>query len=507
MQDGKLVKSLQARQTAALAALYDAYAKPLYGYCRLLLDDRIATEEAVRDTFLVAELRIDELGDHSRLKPWLFAIAREEALRQGREETPGRTAEGEAGGTDGRTETGPAGRRLHEMPRVHGTPTVVGPRSMAEAAVAALEHAEREALELAVRYGLGERDIAVLLDLSPRRARAFVADAGDHLRRALTAVILARTGRDDCRRLAALTGPDVQVDASWWRPVSRHARFCRRCRRRTSQRTSPAKVLTMLPSVDPPAYLRWRVLSSYTDPAQIGYRLYVARRIGTLDVEGFPQGMGRRRRPGWLRSAAAALFLLSLGGVLAGYPFIDPDGSGKDLSLGSPDNPGWPSPNSTYPWSPYDDVRPSHRPSPSALTLNVVPATAPTVFLDGPPVSPIVVASGQVGAQGGPSGGSPSSPGHRPSPTGGSGGPGGSPSGSPSPSPTDSPTSSPTSSPTASPTASPTSSSTDSPSSPPSSPPNSPPSEPPSEPPGGHPTREPSESPTRGGDESPDGTR
>ena len=66
----------------ALAATYDHYAPALYGYCRSLLSDPAEAADAVQDTFVVAVARLPGLRDPSRLRPWLYAVARNECHRR-----------------------------------------------------------------------------------------------------------------------------------------------------------------------------------------------------------------------------------------------------------------------------------------------------------------------------------------------------------------------------------------------------------------------------------------
>ena len=69
MRDGDLVAAVVAGDPAALAAAYDQFAPALYGYCRSLLSEPADAAGAVRDTFVVAEVKLPLLRDPSRLRP------------------------------------------------------------------------------------------------------------------------------------------------------------------------------------------------------------------------------------------------------------------------------------------------------------------------------------------------------------------------------------------------------------------------------------------------------
>ena len=84
MRDGAIVAGIVADDPAALTAAYDQYAPALYGYCWSLLSDPSNVAAAVRDTFVVAAARLSGLRDPSRLRPWLYSVARNECRRRRR---------------------------------------------------------------------------------------------------------------------------------------------------------------------------------------------------------------------------------------------------------------------------------------------------------------------------------------------------------------------------------------------------------------------------------------
>jgi hypothetical protein len=85
MQDRALVAAIIAGDPDGLAEAYDRYAAPLYTYCRFMLPDPHPTADAagaVADTFVIATSRLTGLRDPDRLRSWLYAVARNECLRQ-----------------------------------------------------------------------------------------------------------------------------------------------------------------------------------------------------------------------------------------------------------------------------------------------------------------------------------------------------------------------------------------------------------------------------------------
>src|SRR5258708_16772468 len=82
MEDRDLVAAIIAGDPAGLAAAYDRYASPLFAYCRTLLRDPEDAADALQDTFVVATQKLEGLRDRDLLRPWLYAVARNECLRR-----------------------------------------------------------------------------------------------------------------------------------------------------------------------------------------------------------------------------------------------------------------------------------------------------------------------------------------------------------------------------------------------------------------------------------------
>src|SRR5271155_4443205 len=82
MRDGEVVAAIVAGDPEGLAEAYDRYASPLYTYCRSLLREPADAADAVQDTFVIAASRLAGLRDPNRLRPWLYAVARNECHRR-----------------------------------------------------------------------------------------------------------------------------------------------------------------------------------------------------------------------------------------------------------------------------------------------------------------------------------------------------------------------------------------------------------------------------------------
>lgn len=150
----------------AFERLYRSSRDDVYAYAAGILRDRAAAEEVTATAFERA-FRKRSRFDPSRGEPraWLFGIARHAALDELRRRS--RHAELAAEPVDAERATTPAGVEQSER------------RLALNAALSALSAAERELIALKFFAGLGNAEIAAVLDLSE-------SNAGTRLHRAMT---------------------------------------------------------------------------------------------------------------------------------------------------------------------------------------------------------------------------------------------------------------------------------------------------------------------------------
>src|ERR1700734_599374 len=84
MDDREVVAAIAAGDLAGLADAYDGYAESLYGYCRWMLNEPDDAADAIQDTFAIAAGRLGGPRDPRKLRPWLYAVARNECHRRRR---------------------------------------------------------------------------------------------------------------------------------------------------------------------------------------------------------------------------------------------------------------------------------------------------------------------------------------------------------------------------------------------------------------------------------------
>jgi RNA polymerase sigma factor (sigma-70 family) len=258
MQDRDLVAAIVAGDPAGLAAAYDRYASALYAYCRTVLRDPEDAADALQDTFVVAAQKLDGLRDPDRFRPWLYAVARNECLRRVR-------------GRASTVELDQAGEVSDDGVDVDASLHEADVRSLIWAAIKGLNESEREVFELNVRHELEGADLAAALGVTPNHAHALLSRARGTLEKSLGALLVARTGKEDCPELAILLiGWDGELTALLRKRINRHIEDCGICGERKRRELRPEALLGALPVLLLPAGLRAKVmhLVGYSVPPQ-----------------------------------------------------------------------------------------------------------------------------------------------------------------------------------------------------------------------------------------------
>jgi RNA polymerase sigma factor (sigma-70 family) len=313
VQDGEIVAAIVAGDPAGLAAAYDNYAPGIYAYCRTLLSEPADAADAVQDTYVIAAAKLDGLRDPDRLRPWLYAVARNECYRRLR-------ARGLSAPLDAPVEV------TSDEPDVELGPEREELRDLVVDALSGLNPSDREIIELNLRHVLDGEDLADALGVSRNHAQALASRARGQFEGALGALLVARTGREQCQELdGILAGWDGELTILLRKRVNRHIERCEVCGQRKRRELSPAMLLSMLPMVALPAGLREQVLRLVDDvsPVAAGHRELVANRAEPFDRSGFPKPVAPPRRVYGLQAltvaacvAAAAAILLGAGTML-----------------------------------------------------------------------------------------------------------------------------------------------------------------------------------------------
>ncbi len=314
--DSELVARALEGDDQAFADIYDRYADRLYGFCYSMLRDRAEAADATHDAILRASQRLGQLRDHTRLRAWLFAIARNEVVSRTRrrarhsdQEVPDVAAEG----TDPAVAV--ASRELQQL---------------VFDAAAGLQPRDRELLELHLREGLEGQELADVLGVEVSHLHVLMSRMRTRMEKAMGSLLVARLGRDDCEELQRLlAGWDGAFSLQVRSKVSRHIEGCDTCQRTRGAVLAPSSLAAAMPVLAAPATLReltlvsvaWGGPASGTNRSGAGHP---TRDPWTFGPDGFPAPLayGGRSIAGlgsggsivskWGVIAAIVLFLVPL---------------------------------------------------------------------------------------------------------------------------------------------------------------------------------------------------
>lgn len=305
MDDAALVEAAVAGDRDAFAAIYDRYASRLHDFIHSVLRNRDEAADVLHDTFVTAGARIGQLRDPSKLRPWLYAIARHRALR-----------------------VAARWNRLESLDGLEVTATGPRPEEVSErgdlvelvwSAADGLSARDRVVLDLHLRQGLEGQDLGDAMGVSADHAYVMLSRLRDQVERSLGAMLVARQGRSECDELAAiLEGWDGRFSTVWRKRVARHVDGCDICETLRRSIASPVALLSATPAIALPASLRQRVLDDVDLCGAKG-------RPWPASQGGFPPSRERRRRRPVLTVLAAIVV------VLAGVVAMSGDGQERPL--------------------------------------------------------------------------------------------------------------------------------------------------------------------------------
>jgi RNA polymerase sigma factor (sigma-70 family) len=282
------------------AHLYESYAASLFDYCDGLLLDMLAAVDAVQDSLVAADAQVGSAPGPEGLRLALYSAARQECLSQ---LGGGRTK------LSGRAET----TTLDDLGAAIPDYEVAGPTGetvlILRAALDRLSERDREVLNLTFRHRLNEADLAAVIGVSPRRARALLSEASlnfDHSAPVVAVLRAAvREGRARCPELTdMLKGRDLAtfpLTPQFASKLARHLESCATCALSRGDRAFSAEQISEIPLAIPPGRLRLRI--SRTALAVGSYRRTIASRPDKQDKprkgdQGNPPVPLRPRRAG-----------------------------------------------------------------------------------------------------------------------------------------------------------------------------------------------------------------
>lgn len=395
--DEELARAAASGDRAAFAAIYDRYADRLNDFVVRMVRDSDAAADCVHEAFCTAATGLSTLRQPEKLRPWLYAVSRSQALRH-------------------------IQRRKLEQPAddeyLDSASVDAGPDALAEQddlarlireACGGLSDRDREVIELSYRHGLDGLELGKALGVSPATANTLTHRAREMVGRSLGALLVARQTRQDparCPDLAAvLEGWDGTMTVLMRKRIARHIESCPECESERRRRVSPAALLGAMPFIPAPKELRDTTLADIqlvcwttdlvdgtgTAPADVG--------AGTAPAE------ERRRRPVLPISLAACALVLLVAGLVwtlagPGRHGREPVDSGITAPLETPATTPLSAPPSTPPPSSAPETlapvstksvappvpAPSRQPQPQQDSPAAEPTSAP---LPAPPDHPV----------------------------------------------------------------------------------------------------------------------
>ncbi len=327
VEDSELVQLALGGDQSALAEIYDRYADHIYSFCRSRLRNDADAADAMQDTFIRASTRLSQLRDPSKLRSWLFAIARNQIIVSGR-------AAAKAVGGDGMETLASTNSEVDaDLLRVEASEQLW-------AASGGLAVRDREVLELHVRHGLVGADLSDALGVADGHGRVLLSRAKDRIAVALGSLLVARMGREECDELDRLLSSwDGRFTTDVRSTVSKHVKKCEVCEQTQTVALASGVSFGVVPLLAVPGGLRANTIAEMgkglgnASPEKLTSSGHASAALdGTIDLDdpvslaeeewgwrsdGFPTPLeeaSRRALPLLFGAALALLFLL--GGVL-----------------------------------------------------------------------------------------------------------------------------------------------------------------------------------------------
>ena len=332
--DAQLVTAYLSGDRNALASIYDLYAPGLFDTAAAMLSDRHDAADMVQDVFCIAAERLNQLRDPDRLKPWLYAVLRNEVYRRTKKRK--RTTP-----TDFQSETVPEVVAAFDSNAEGAAASFDELAELVRSAAAGLDERDRLVLELSVRQGLSGTDLADALGVSPEQSYSLVHRMRDRIEKSLGAFTVAKMGSQDCKELAAIiSGWNGEFSVLIRKRVARHIDECAICEK-TRSKYAPLALFGVAPAFLLPIGLREKVLAatqSIPVPTQsanahtnkISRGSQRSRHIKLNRNDGFPLA-SRTSRHGMAIVASTTAVLLLIAGVVL---LQQNDDTGKATSTG-----------------------------------------------------------------------------------------------------------------------------------------------------------------------------
>jgi RNA polymerase sigma factor (sigma-70 family) len=216
--------------------------------------DRHDAADMTQDVFVIAAERMAQLREPDRLKPWLFAILRNEVYRR----TGKKRKIVATDFTEPVAEMSLPSQPADEASALEHEELA----QLVRSAALGLDERDQLVMEYSVRRGLEGDDLAAALGVSPQQCYGLVHRMRQRTERSIGAFCVARNGRKDCAELAEiLSGWDGEFSVLIRKRVARHIDDCATCDR-SRRKFVPLAMFGAAPAFAAPAGLRDRILAA-----------------------------------------------------------------------------------------------------------------------------------------------------------------------------------------------------------------------------------------------------
>lgn len=247
MNDAALVGLALTNPQQGVAAIYDRYGTSLFNYCYSILRSQADAGDALQESFVTVMGKLNQLRDPDKLRPWLYAIARNQCFKQHRQRTRERPEDP--------FETG------EEQTVMAATSEPAQPAELVALvweATAGLSDVDRSVLELNIRHELDGEELAESLGVPGPKCSVILHRAKDRLKTAVGALIVSKVGADVCGDLAGIVSGH-EFNPLIRKRVARHITGCATCEE-TERRHRPEAYLSAVPMLIVPDGIRQGVL-------------------------------------------------------------------------------------------------------------------------------------------------------------------------------------------------------------------------------------------------------
>lgn len=234
--DAAIVQRLLDGDTEAMGEMYDRYADRINTMCVHMMRDEDEGADICGQVFLTAFSRLHQLRDPAKLRPWLYAIARNEVYRRSRDRARVRPMQEvddmQALSMDPKQFEAAGPDATAEQPTADPAELA----ALVQAAAGGLDERDRMVLELNLTQGLDGEDLADALGVKVDNAYQMTHRMKERLERSMAALLVVKAGRDQCADLDGVAKKwDGEYDVLWRKRFARHLDRCERCQKMRSK--------------------------------------------------------------------------------------------------------------------------------------------------------------------------------------------------------------------------------------------------------------------------------